>query len=359
MQKWEASVPGRICLFGEHLDYLGLPVIAAAISLRIQVKGQQRNDSQIIIHLPNIKSEERLVLPYSHYSYEKPRDYFRSSINVAMYAGLRLSKGIEAWVNGSIPINSGTSSSSALIAAWLGFLTQVADNQVDWNEEKIAELAYQAEVLEFGEPGGMMDHYSTAVGNIIYLESQPQIKLEKINTSLGTFVLGDSGEPKDTIGILKRVKQGMLSIVDKLNKIDQKFSLLTIQNSQLPDYQGHLNNEEYTLLAGTISNRDILHQAKALLNSPDFEPSKLGELLNSHQKNLREAQKISTPKIDRMIQESLEAGALGGKINGSGGGGCMFAYAPQRADKVAQAIKKAGGKAYIVEIDRGLEIKSS
>ena len=27
----KASVPSRICLFGEHQDYLGLEVIAAAI----------------------------------------------------------------------------------------------------------------------------------------------------------------------------------------------------------------------------------------------------------------------------------------------------------------------------------------
>ena len=35
--------PGRICLFGEHQDYLGLPVIAMAISLRISIVGEKRN----------------------------------------------------------------------------------------------------------------------------------------------------------------------------------------------------------------------------------------------------------------------------------------------------------------------------
>ena len=33
----EISTPGRICLFGEHQDYLGLPVLAMAISLRINI----------------------------------------------------------------------------------------------------------------------------------------------------------------------------------------------------------------------------------------------------------------------------------------------------------------------------------
>ena len=38
----EVSTPGRICLFGEHQDYLGLPVIAMGISLRSIIKGQKR-----------------------------------------------------------------------------------------------------------------------------------------------------------------------------------------------------------------------------------------------------------------------------------------------------------------------------
>jgi galactokinase len=47
---------------------------------------------------------------------------------------------------------------------------------------------------------------------------------------------------------------------------------------------------------------------------------------------------------------------LGGKINGSGGGGCMFAYAPNNPEHVAEAIEKAGGKAYIVQKDEGTRI---
>ncbi len=35
----------------------------------------------------------------------------------------------------------------------------------------------------------------------------------------------------------------------------------------------------------------------------------------------------------------LDAGAYGAKINGSGGGGCMFAYAPASPEKVKAAIE--------------------
>jgi len=49
----------------------------------------------------------------------------------------------------------------------------------------------------------------------------------------------------------------------------------------------------------------------------------------------------------------LNAGALGAKLNGSGGGGCMFAYAPGKQHEVAEAIERVGGKAFIVSVAKG------
>ena len=58
-----------------------------------------------------------------------------------------------------------------------------------------------------------------------------------------------------------------------------------------------------------------------------------------------------------MLEAALNAGAYGGKINGSGGGGCMFAYAPDNPEKVAEAIKNAGGKTYLIHSDIGTQIE--
>lgn len=57
------------------------------------------------------------------------------------------------------------------------------------------------------------------------------------------------------------------------------------------------------------------------------------------------------------MDAALSAGALGGKINGSGGGGCMFVYAPNNAQEVADAIDGAGGKSYIINVDSGTRIE--
>ena len=58
-------------------------------------------------------------------------------------------------------------------------------------------------------------------------------------------------------------------------------------------------------------------------------------------------------EVQTMINAANSSGALGCKINGSGGGGCMFAFAPENPERVAKAIESVGGKSYIVYADEG------
>ncbi len=92
------------------------------------------------------------------------------------------------------------------------------------------------------------------------------------------------------------------------------------------------------------------------LNKKYLDHDRIGFLLNQHHSILRDHLNISTPKIEAMIDSANEAGAVGCKINGSGGGGCMFAYAPGNASKVADAIESVGGKAFLINADEGTKI---
>lgn len=347
------STPGRICLFGEHQDYLGLPVIAAAISKRIQLKGAFRPDRIVHFDLPDIQKTESFSLEFP-LVYTQERDYFKSVLNVLSRKGHVFEKGLEIEVRGNIPINSGTSSSSALLVSWVELLNEMY--QLGYSQKEVGEITYEAEVLEFTEPGGMMDQYSTAVGNVIYLASQPAISITTYQQALGTFVLGDSGEPKDTLGILSRVKFGTLGGIQKIKAIDPGFDLATTTLAICDQYRNLLTEDEWVLLTANLSDRDILLAAKKMFEGEEaWDDNRLGVLLTVHQKNLREYKRISTPKIDRMIDAALGAGALGAKINGSGGGGCMFAYAPNNPEAVVAAIEQAGGKAYIIRVDVGTQ----
>lgn len=333
-------------------------MIAAAISRRVAITGEHSLDNKIVLHLPDIDGEESFdLLP--HYEYTRQREYYKSAFNVLYKKGLTFSSGIEGTVRGNIPINSGTSSSSALLVAWIHFLIQLSDQKPFVPNKDIAQWAYEAEILEFGEPGGMMDQFSTAVGNVIYLASQPVIHIETLKPTFGAFVLGDSQEPKDTIGILGRLKGGVNQIIQKIKTVQPDYSLHTTTLTATHEFKDFLSKGEMILLRGTLSNRDILVEAKQALSAEILDHQYFGKLLSTHHQNLRDAQQISTPKIERMITAALEAGALGAKINGSGGGGCMFAYAPNDPEKVADAIESEGGKSYIIRVDEGTKVENN
>jgi galactokinase len=349
------STPGRVCLFGEHQDYLHLPVIPCAISRRIAIEGAPREDHDVRLDLPDIGSHERFPLG-APLSYGVERDYFRSAVNVLLRKGFTFRHGFDCTVSGNIPINSGTSSSSALIVTWINFLARMGDVPAALSPGDLARLAHAAEVLEFGEPGGMMDHFSTAFGGVIWLEFYPDIRTQVLDVPLGTFVLGDSGEPKDTKGILARVKHGVLRAVETLTGIDRSFSLQTADHAAIDARAAHLTADERELLHGTLRNRDLTQEALRLFRSTPLDHHGLGRLLTKHQEVLRDVLRISTPKIDRMLSAALAEGAYGGKINGSGGGGCMFVYAPEDPDRVARAVEREGGKAYVVTADSGSRV---
>jgi galactokinase len=352
LKELKISTPGRVCLFGEHQDYLHLPIVAAAISLRISVTGKRRNDMIINIDLPDITSRKCFNLT-EPLVYTEERDYFKSSVKVLQRNSFTFSSGFDCVVNGKIPINAGTASSSALVVTWINFLSRMSDQSTILPPEKLARYAYEAEVLEFSEPGGMMDQYSASYGGIISIDFVPETKVIQINPNLKTFVLGNSGEPKNTMYILSHVKNQILEVVRILKSIDSNFLLDTLKTNEFSHYKNYLNESLFNLLEGTIINRDITREARIELNKQSLDHKIIGKLLNEHQKILRDVLGISTFKINRMIDAAIDAGAYGAKINGSGGGGCMFAYAPESPEKVKAAIEAEGGEAFIINSDSG------
>ena len=144
-----------------------------------------------------------------------------------------------------------------------------------------------------------------------------------------------------------------MEIIEKLKNNESECSLNSIDMSEITHFATFLTDNDLEILRGTIKNRDILRKALAELQSINPHYSLIGRLLTKHHAILRDALKVSTAKIEAMLGAALNAGALGGKINGSGGGGCMFAYAPKNPEAVAESIEKVGGKAHIVKSTAG------
>jgi galactokinase len=350
----KVSAPGRICLFGEHQDYFGLPVIAAAIDLRIQIAGRAKTDLNLKINLPDINSFEKIDLE-SEVTYERKRDYLKSVINVLQREGIDFRQGWDCTVQGSIPINSGTSSSSALVVAWIKFLLEAAAAKRLNKPDVIAELAYRAEVAEFNEPGGKMDHYSSALGGVVNIHFGEELSYSKFKNPLKEFVLADSLIRKDTTGTLAHIKNCVQEGVHLLQNRIEGFHLKTKIGPQEKQELERLPVLNRRLVEGTLKTRDLVAQGELLFQSPQFDHEQFGRLLNSQQDVLRDYLGVSSPTLDQMIAVSLAQGAFGAKINGSGQGGCIFAYCPERISQVAAALRELGAKTYIIHIDEGVK----
>ncbi|MFC1730144.1 GHMP kinase, partial [candidate division KSB1 bacterium] len=153
------------------------------------------------------------------------------------------------------------------------------------------------------------------------------------------------------------VRDGAQAAMKTIQNENRNLDIHTIKPEDLVQFNSLLDREQFDLIEANIVNRDLAQTAKALLDEETVDHGRLGGLLNAHQAELRDRLRISTPKIDRMIDASLKHGALGAKINGSGGGGCMFAYAPDSYEQVAEAITGEGGTPYIIAIDEGARVE--
>ena len=116
MKELNVLAPGRITLFGEHQDYLGLPVIPVAINRFIRVKGY-KIQNEFEIALPDIKEKKNFKSTNLEINYNK-RDYLTAGVKVLQDEGIIDSTlGAKVQINGDIPLQVGLSSSSAMISA--------------------------------------------------------------------------------------------------------------------------------------------------------------------------------------------------------------------------------------------------
>ncbi len=157
------KAPGRICFFGDHQDYLGLPVIAATINRFIYMDATPREDKALVLNLSDIGQRKTILLDQPIASLVS-RDYFRSAIRVLAREEIKIEQGFTIQIYGDIPIEAGLSSSSAMVVAWVRLLLKIGAPDQLFSDEQIAQWSYQAEVMEFNEPGGLMDQYTIALG---------------------------------------------------------------------------------------------------------------------------------------------------------------------------------------------------
>ena len=304
------EIPGRICILGDKVDLLGKPVIAMAIDLMMRINFKARSDNKIVFysHDTNEKTEfelgtspsQHIDLGYWSVLYERLKD--------------KISHGFYMDVDSDIPIGCGLSTSAAVSVGFLKAIN-IAYN-LNLGASDIAELAYLGENNDLGIQCGRMDQYSIAYGGVTFIHTDENPRVEILDIKELPIVVGDSMEERKASSVLNRVKRQISA------------------------------NDKATLNAFKVIE-ECVYEGKKVLLKRDF--SKLGKLMDIQQKQ-EKILKAESDKIRKLCEAAKDAGALGAKQMGAGGGGCMLAICPGKQDQVAKAIKKAGGRAWIFNI---------
>ena len=296
------QTPLRVSFFGGGTDfppfYLseGGAVLSSAIDKYIFITIKKRFDQKIRVGY----TRAEMVDSIDEIHHDLMREAFRKT---------GITQGVEIVTMGDIPAEgSGLGSSSTVTVGALHAMYTYIGEIV--SAEKLAHEACEIEIDTLGKPIGKQDQYIAAYGGLRFIEFQKDgmIRSEKIHVDEKSqrllnmnFMLFYTGISRKSDAILVEQKNNIKGRLETLREI--KKMAYTARNE---------------VEAGNI---DIL-----------------GELLHKSwllKKQL--AGTISNGSIDKMYDAAREAGAIGGKLTGAGGGGFLLLYCPHAKQEAVRA----------------------
>lgn len=213
---------------------------------------------------------------------------------------LNIDKGIEIHHDGDLPARAGLGSSSAFTVGLLHSIYALKGQMP--SKDKLAKEAIYIERDVLKENVGAQDQAAAAFGgfNKIIFAGNDQIKVEPIILS------GDR---------IKELKNHLMLYFTGFSRTASEIAKSQIENT--PN-----KKRELSLMC------QMVDEAMKILNE-NRDIKNFGKLLHETwllKKSLND--KISTPEIDNIYGKALQAGALGGKLLGAGGGGFMVLFVP-------------------------------
>jgi len=229
-------------------------------------------------------------------------------------------QGIELTSVADVPPNSGLGSSSSFTVALLNALHTFKHEFV--SSQQLAEEACHIEIDVLKAPIGKQDQYIAAYGGITAFTFNPDgtvdaervpIRPEVLDELESNLLIFYSGVEREASKVLseqgKSIQTNQDSAVDRMHRIK-------------------------------ALGKDTL----AILTSGRIDA--YGELLHEHWMNKRKlASNMTDPTIDEHYEAARNAGAIGGKLMGAGGGGFFMFYAtPGDRRRVYAALTDRGLK---------------
>ena len=273
-----------------YLDHGGI-VVSAGIQAHVYVT--------VMRHSPMFG--ERYRISYSETERRADRDSIENGIVRGCLELLNIDEPLHISTSADVPAMSGLGSSSSFAVGLL--LALHAMHGEDMSAAALAEQACQVELDVLGKPIGKQDQYAAAFGglNAFHFKPTGRVMVEPISQQ----ALG----PGITDGLFL-IWTGMQRKAEKILADQDRRTEINIQ--QL----GAMKRLASELLTD-------LHELSLTL-------PRLADLLSegwAMKRGLSDS--ISNEEIEGFWQELLDAGAVGGKLLGAGGGGFMLAAVPE------------------------------
>lgn len=298
------QTPLRISLAGGGTDFAGFYaveegcVLSTAIDKYIYVIVKERFDDLIYVNY----SRKEIVERIDDLKHELVREAMRTT---------GVLDGVEITTLADIPSEgSGLGSSSSLTVGLLNALYAYQGNPRP--AEQLAEEACRIEIEVLGKPIGKQDQYIAAYGNLRLFTFRRDGSID-----CAALDLPDA--------VKRRLNASLLLFYTARTRRSEE--ILTEQRAAIGDRMAVLR----TMKAQALEAREYLVQGRL---------DEVGHLLDrAWQLKKSLASRISDPEIDAMYAAGRQAGALGGKICGAGGGGFLLLYSPaERQEEIRQAL---------------------
>jgi len=330
-----SEAPCRVDLAGGTLDiwplYLyhpGAVTLNFAVDRWTRCVVETRNSPEIRLRSGDLEAEEAFADIDELCAAERPR------LPLVTYV-LRFFQprvGMLVHTDSEAPAGAGISGSSALIIAVASALNRLTGAR--HNLEKLREISQNVEAQIIHVPTGAQDYYPAMYGGVSAIElSAGGIRRVEIPLDVEDFneriVLAYTGVPRNSgINNWEVTK----AYIDGNREVRKNFERIT---------------------AIACAMRVALEQA----NWKD-----VGRLLREEWAHRRKnAPGISTPEIDELVTVTRRAGALGAKVCGAGGGGCVFFLVERGAkEKVKRSIERTGAEVLPVKVaQHGVTVRVS
>lgn len=321
-----ASAPAKIILLGEHFVVYGEPAIVMAIDKRAYARVEKRNDNRLHVRSMDLNLEvffengsfrvEQGDLKEAKMKFEPVKQAIEK---VMEKHGQRV--GLDIEINSTVPVGAGLGSSAAVIAATTAATGAILD--VKLSKEDILRITYAAEKIVHGTPSGVDPAISTMGGTMLF-QMDTGFKPLEVKTNI-PLIIGDTGVERST-----RVQ------VEKVRDLVDKYPRVT----------------EHLMKAA----REIVLRAIEALKENDLET--LGTMMNINHALLYGIG-VSDESLEWLANAARKAGALGAKLTGAGGGGCMIALArEEKLEQVSEAIQRSGGRPFVArKTEEGVRIE--